>query len=169
MNLKKQLQELLDDALKFEISPLVIEKAIIPGLVKLAKPLKHSSYYVWQNHDNQLISTILKNRTNPNLEKKVIYAFPNIAIAQNHAVIIERLAAVGPETNVITEVAVTHLIFEVFGLTSDVLDSIIFVHEQGNNYQFQELKHQTIQQVLFEKIEKLKNLIDTNQSPIRLA
>ena len=47
MNLKEQLQESINNSSKFNLSPIVIEKAIAPVLVKIAKALKNV-YYVWK-------------------------------------------------------------------------------------------------------------------------
>jgi len=125
MNLKEQLQEIANSSSQFNISPIVVEKAIAPVLVKFAKPL-HNVYYVWQNKSNneeeqgELVITVLENRVNPKLTKKVIYAFPTIAIAVN-------FLKVDSRTTDIVEVPVTHLFFYTLGTPPEKLESIIFV------------------------------------------
>ena len=125
MNLKEQLQEITNNASKFNLSPIVIERAIVPVLVKFAKPLQNV-YYAWQNKsDNEeeqgeLIITVLENRANPKLTKKVIYAFPSIAIAG-------KFLAVDPRTTDIVEIPVAHLLFHHLGTPPEELESVILV------------------------------------------
>lgn len=156
MNLKEQLQDIINHSSKFDLSPIVIEKAIAPVLVKFAKPLQNI-YYIWQNksdsEEGELVITILENRVNPKLTKKVIYAFPSIAIAVN-------FLKVDSRTTDIVEIPVTHLFFYTLGIPSEELESIIFVRKTGNNLQFQEVKCDQINKAVQEKITKLKPLLE---------
>jgi hypothetical protein len=166
MNLKEQIQEITNNASKFNISPIVVEKAIAPVLVKFAKPLKNI-YYVWQGKSNseekeKLLITVLENRANPKLTKKVIYAFPSIAIAGN-------FLAVDPHTVDIVEIPVTHLFFYTLGTPPEKLNSIIFVRKTGNNLQFQEIKCDEITKAVQEKITKLKPLLENFDPNTRLV
>ena len=166
MNLKKQLQEIIDSSLNFNLSPIVIEKAVIPTLVKFAKPLQNI-YYVWQNKSDseeqgELVVTILENRLHPKLTKKVIYAFASIAIAGN-------FLAVDPRTTDIVEIPVTHLFFHILGIPPEQLDSIIFVKKIGNNLQFQEVKCDEINKSVEEKVKKLKPLLENLDPNTRLV
>ena len=157
MNLKKQLQELIDNGLKFDISPVIFENAIIPALVKLAKPFKNSHFYVWENSDDQFVVTVLENRANPKLRKRVIYAFSSFAIAENFA---ENFLDYDPQTMEIVEIPVTHLFFHTVGIKAEALDSLIFVKQQGNNLQFQELECKDIKRSIQEKFQKAKSLLE---------
>ena len=167
MNLKEQLQDIINNSSKFNLSPIVIEKAIAPVLVKIAKPLKNV-YYVWQNKSNneeeqeELIITVLENRVNPKLTKKVIYALPDVAIARN-------FLAVDPRKIDIVEIAVTHLLFYTLATPAEQLDSIIFVKKTGNNLQFQEVKCEEIKKNIQEKVKKLKPLLETFDPNTRLV
>ena len=166
MNLKEQLQEISNNSSQFNISPIVVERAIVPVLVKFAKPLQNI-YYVWQNKSDseeqgELVVTILENRLNPKLTKKVIYAFPTIAIAVN-------FLKVDSRTTDIVEVPVTHLFFYTLGTPPEKLESIIFVKKTGNNLQFQEVKCDEINKSVQEKIKKLKPLLETFDPNTRLV
>jgi len=167
MNLKDQLQEITNNSSQFNISPIVVERAIVPVLVKFAKPLQNV-YYAWQNKsDNEeeqgeLIITVLENRANPKLTKKVIYAFATIAIAGN-------FLAVDPHTVDIVEIPVTHLLFHILGTPPEKLESIIFVKKTGNNLQFQEVKCDEINKAVQEKIKKLKPLLESFDPNTRLV
>ncbi len=167
MNLKEQLQGIIDSSSKFNISPILIEKAVSPVFVKFAKPLQNV-YYAWQNKsDNEqeqgeLIITVLENRANPKLTKKVIYAFPSIAIAG-------KFLAVDPRTTDIVEIPVAHLLFHLLGTPPEELESVIFVKKIGNNLQFQEVKCDEIKKSVQEKIKKLKPLLETFDPNTRLV
>jgi hypothetical protein len=166
MNLKDQLQEIANSSSEFNISPIVVEKAIAPVFVKFAKPL-HNVYYVWQSKSNdqekeKLLITILENRVNPKLTKKVIYAFPTIAIAVN-------FLKVDSRTTDIVEVPVTHLFFYTLGTPPEKLESIIFVKKIGNNLQFQEVKCNEINKAVEEKVTKLKPLLESFDRNTRLV
>ena len=165
MNLKEQIQEITNNSSKFNISPIVVDKAIAPVLVKFAKPLQNT-YYIWQNksdsEEGELLITILENRRNPKLTKKVIYAFPTIAIAGN-------FLAVDPHTVDIVEIPVTHLFFYTLGTPPEKLNSIIFVRKTGNNLQFQEIKCDEITKAVQEKITKLKPLLENFDPNTRLV
>ena len=166
MNLKEQLQEIINNCSKFNISPIVFEKAVAPVLAKFAKPLKNI-YYVWQSKSNseekeKLLITVLENRANPKLTKKVIYAFPSIAIAVN-------FLQVDSRTTDIVEVPVTHLFFYTLGTPPEKLESIIFVKKIGNNLQFQEVNCGEINKAVEEKVTKLKPLIDSFDPNTRLV
>lgn len=165
MNLKEQIQEITNNASKFNISPIVVEKAIAPVLVKFAKPLQNA-YYIWQNksdrEEGELVITILENRRNPKLTKKVIYAFPSIAIAIN-------FLKVDSRTTDIVEIPVTHLFFYTLGTPPEKLNSIIFVRKTGNNLQFQEIKCDEITKAVQEKIKKLKPLLESFDPNTRLV
>jgi hypothetical protein len=165
MNLKEQIQEITNNSSKFNISPIVVDKAIAPVLVKFAKPLQNT-YYIWQNksdsEEGELLITILENRRNPKLTKKVIYAFPTIAIAGN-------FLAVEPHTVDIVEIPVTHLLFNTLGTPPEALESIIFVKKTGNNLQFQEVNCDQINKAVQEKIKKLKPLLESFDPNTRLV
>jgi len=165
MNLKDQLQEITNNASKFNISPIVVEKAIAPVLVKFAKPLQNT-YYIWQNksdsEEGQLVITILENRRNPKLTKKVIYAFPSIAIAVNFLKVDSRITD-------IVEIPVTHLFFYTLATPPEALESIIFVKKTGNNLQFQEVQCDHLTNAIQEKIKKLKPLLEKFDANTRLV
>ena len=167
MNLKEQLQGIIDSSSKFNISPILIEKAVSPVFVKFAKPLQNV-YYAWQNKsDNEeeqgeLIITVLENRANPKLTKKVIYAFSTIAIAG-------KFLAVDPLTTDIVEIPVAHLLFHLLGTLPEALESVIFVKKIGNNLHFQEVKCDEIKKTVQEKVKKLKPLLETFDPNTRLV
>lgn len=166
MNLKEQLQGIIDSSSKFNISPILIEKAVSPVFVKFAKPLQNT-YYVWQTKSDgeekeKFVITVLENRLNPKLTKKVIYAFPSTVIAGN-------FLEVDPHTVDIVEIPVTHLFFHTFGTPPEKLNSIIFVKKIGNNLKFHEVNCNEINKAVQEKIKKLKPLLETFDPNTRLV
>lgn len=148
MNLRKQLQPIVDRAADFGISPIVMERAIVPSLVRLAKFLKQSQYCVWENQERRLVATVLGNRIKPDITKKVILAFPSAAIAASHP-------DFDPQTMVLVDADVTHLIFQTLAIPEGELDSLIFFNKKGNGLEVREITCQEIRELIQDKLKKL--------------
>ncbi len=123
MDLDEQIQLLIDNAPQDGITPRVVA-AIAPGLKLLAQKLRHSQYYILQSLDNNWVVTTLSNRTNPDVEKCVIYAFPalqDIPVGSTTGFDADLIAVPLP---------VTHLLFQLTAL--ETVDSIIFFETPGD-------------------------------------
>ncbi len=122
MKLQKQLQILVNNAPE-SIPPQIIEKGITPVLKELVKPLKHLQYYILQNSEEDWLLTTINHRENPEIIKKVIYAFAK----PQDALIFQ-----GETTEDYQPFAipVTHLLFQVLAFKE--LDSLIFMDNSRN-------------------------------------
>lgn len=117
MDLDAQIQLLIDNAPQDGITARVVA-AIAPGLKLLAQKLRHSQYYILQSMDSDWVVTTLSNRTNPEFEKRVIYAFPSlkdIPVVSTRELEADLIAVPLP---------VTHILFQLTAL--ETVDSIIF-------------------------------------------
>lgn len=123
MDLEEQIQLLIDNAPQDGITPQVVA-AIAPGLKLLAGSLRHSQYYILQNFDQDWVLTTLSNRTNPAVEKYVIYAFPTL-----QDVPIATAAGLDPQV-IAVPIPVTQILFQLVAL--ETVDSIIFFETPGD-------------------------------------
>lgn len=123
MDLDQQLQVLIDHAPHDGKTPGIIA-AIGPALKILAQQLHHLQYYVLQTLAENWVLTTLSNRTQPDLEKRVIYAFPTRedALASAEASVSPHLVAI--------PVPVTHILFQMIAM--EPLDSLVFFEQPGS-------------------------------------
>ena len=80
--LDQQMQALIDNAPQDGQTPLIMQ-AIAPVLKHFATRLQRSQYYILQSSDRSWLVTTLSNRSQPELEKNVIYAFPTLKDSHN--------------------------------------------------------------------------------------
>lgn len=145
MELDEQLKILIDDAAKYQVPPIVIERAIAPVLRLLAEGLKYSEYYILQNLAEDWILTTL---VNPQLkqEKRVIYAFATVkdAAAANQSDSADIFAA---------PILVTHLLFRLFSLKD--VDSVIFLDNSANLNTGIEIKRDRLVTLIQQQVQQL--------------
>lgn len=122
MDLDQQVQALIDNAPQDGKTPGIIA-AIAPALTILAQQLRHLQYYILQTLEENWVLTTLSNRTQPDLEKRVIYAFPTLedAIASSNEPL---------ENMVAIPMPVTHILFQMIAI--EPLDSIVFFEQPGS-------------------------------------
>lgn len=123
MDLDQQIQALVEGAPKDGSTPQLIE-SIAPVLKTLAHRLRHLHYYVMQTLDDSWVMITLGHRSQTEIEKNVIYAFPTL-----------KDVAAGPfalsDPNVIAvPVPVMEILFQMLAMTS--IYSMIFFETPGN-------------------------------------
>lgn len=123
MTLDQQLQVLIDHAPQDGTTPDVV-KVIAPALKMIAEQLKHSQYYVLQTLDQHWVMTTLSHRTQPDMQKKVVYGFPTL-----------KDVALAPESLkdpqlVALPVPVTHILFQMMAMKT--IDSLVFFDTPGD-------------------------------------
>lgn len=144
MDIEGQLQILIEQAPQDGTTPRVITHAVNPVLKQFAAQLKHLDYFVHQAQGGDWLITTLSNRKNPNLEKKVIYAF---CTPEDAAL----FSGDRPASELITpRIPVTHILFQLFALQQ--LDSIVFMETAGNSTQGIEVHRQDLQDAIQTKL-----------------
>lgn len=123
MDLDQQIQALVEGAPQDGSTPQLIE-SIAPVLKTLAHRLQHLQYYVMQTLDDSWVMITLGHRSQTEVEKNVVYAFPTL-----------KDVAAGPfalsDPNVIAvPVPVMEILFQMLAMTS--IYSIIFFETPGN-------------------------------------
>ena len=122
MDLDEQIQVLIDNAPQDGITPRLVA-AIAPGLKLLAGSLRHSQYYILQSLEQDWVLTTLSNRANPDVEKRVIYAFPTLKDVAGVSA-----AELDPQV-IAVPIPVTHILFQMLAL--ETVDSIVFFERPG--------------------------------------
>ena len=158
MNLDQQIDILQDNAPNHGISPVVIEKAIAPALKMFAKQLKHENYYLLQNLQQSWILTTLSNRSQPQQQKKVIYAFATSKDAMNFA------NSSDPKI-VADSVPLMQILFQMLAIQP--LDSMIFMDLPGNLSSGTEVRRVDVQNLVQTNLKKLQS--QTSNLPTDIA
>ena len=158
MNLDQQTAILRDNAPNHGISPVVIDKAIAPALIMFAKQLKHEHYYLLQNLQQGWILTTLSNRSQPQQQKKVIYAFATNKDATTFA------NSSAPEI-VADSVPVMQILFQMLAIKP--LDSMIFMDLPGNLSSGTEVRRGDVQNLVKTNLKKLES--QTGKLPTDIA
>ncbi len=157
MNLDEQIQLLIDNAPQDVVTPQVVA-AIAHGLKLLAAKLRHSQYYILQSLDQEWVLTTLSNRTSPDVEKRVIYAFPTLQD-------ISAGSAAGLDPQVIAvPIPVIHILFQLVGL--ETVDSIVFLERPGDPATGSEIRRADLQNLI--ELQLKQNLSPPSASPSQL-
>ncbi|ARV62314.1 hypothetical protein BZZ01_30110 [Nostocales cyanobacterium HT-58-2] len=145
MDLQAQIQLLIDNAPQDGVSPQLVT-AIAPALSAIAQKLRHSQYYILQNMEEGWVLTTLSNRANPQLEKRVIYAFPTIqdVPARSSAGLDPRLIA--------APMPVTHILFQLVAM--EPVDSIVFFETPGTNTDSIEVRRVDLQNLIQQQLQQ---------------
>jgi len=145
MNLDQQIQVLIDNAPQDGVTPQIVA-AIAPGLKLLAGKLGHSQYYILQNLDQEWVLTTLSNSADPRVEKRVIYAFPNLQA-------VPASAATGLDQVIAVPMPVTHILFQMVAL--ETLDSTVFFDTPGNLSTGTEVRREDIQNLIQVQLKQI--------------
>lgn len=144
MDLDRQIQALIENAPEDGKTPKIVE-AIAPALKLLAEQLQHPQYFILQTLDENWVITTLSNRTQPNLEKRVIYAFPTLKDATSSS----------NEANVVAvAVPVIHILFQMVAIAP--LDSLIFFEIPSNLATATEVKREDVQKLIGAYLQQYK-------------
>lgn len=139
MDIDQQIQALIDGAPKDGRTPAAVE-AIAPALKLIAAQLKHPQYYVLQNLSQQWLMTTLNHRSDPNLSKTIVHAFPTLK-----DVSLGPYPLNDPQIMAIP-LPVTHILFQM--VVMKPVDSILFYEVPGDARTVQEVTRQNLQDLV---------------------
>lgn len=140
MDLQTQIQLLIDNAPQDGITPQLIV-AIAPALSTLAQKLCYLQYYILQDSEQGWVLTTLSNRSNPKLQRRVIYAFPTLQDIPEG----DKAPTTGLKVTPIL-MDVTQILFQL--LAMEPVDSIVFLDKPGKNSQGFEVKRSDLQNLV---------------------
>jgi hypothetical protein len=147
MDLKQQIQVLIDHAPQDGMTPQVVE-AVSPILTMLASQLRHLEYHILQTLDGDWVVTTLSNRTHPDLEKNVIYVFATGKDAANFQPVDDPLL-------VTATIPVTHILFQMLAL--DTVTSLVFFDTPGDLAAGTEVRRDELQQLIQKHIQQFQS------------
>jgi hypothetical protein len=147
MNIEEQVNILYKTAPRHGVSPVVMEKAVIPTLTLFANQLQHLVYFVFQTRDRAWLTTTLAYNSDPDRQKTVIYAFPR----QKDATSFQSFA--NPNLCLI-EIPVTHLLFQLLAMNR--VDSILFMEVPSNQDEIKDIQRKILKNLAKKQIKRLK-------------
>ncbi|OCQ92671.1 hypothetical protein BCD64_07920 [Nostoc sp. MBR 210] len=160
MDLETQIQLLIDNAPRDGISPHLVT-AIVPAFRAIAQQLRHSQYYILQKEGSWVLTT-LSHRTDPSLEKQVIYAFSTIQD-------VSLISSAGRDPQVVaTPIAVTHILFQLIAL--EPVDSIVFLETPGTLAHTVEIQRSQLEKTIQKQLKQsLKSKKTSRKIPPDIA
>lgn len=148
MDLETQIQLLIDHAPRDGMTPHLVA-AIAPALRAIAQKLRYSQYYILQNSESSWVLTTLSNRTNPGLEKRVIYAFPTIQD-------VSLISPAGLDPQMLAKIVpVTHILFQMMAL--EPVDSIVFLETPGKTTHTVEIKRTELEKLMQQQMRQQRS------------
>jgi hypothetical protein len=157
MDLEAQIQLLIDNAPHDGITPQLVA-AIAPALKAIAHQLRYPQYYILQSLESEWVVTTLSNRANPELEKRVVYAFPTLKDATLSS-------SAGLDSQVIaTAIPVIEILFQLVAL--EPVDSIVFFETPGTTNNTVEVQRTDLQERIQQKLQKNRS---SKQVPPNIA
>jgi predicted lactoylglutathione lyase len=157
MDLETQIQLLINNAPQDGQTPQIVA-AIAPTLLALAQKLQHTRYYILQNSQGNWVLTTLSNRSNPEIEKRVIYAFPTL-----QDVSLSSSAGLDPQI-LAKAMPVIQILFQLVAL--EPVDSIVFRETPGSNNHTVEVQRQEFQTLIQQQLQQQKR---SRQVPPNIA
>ncbi|ELR97538.1 hypothetical protein [Gloeocapsa sp. PCC 73106] len=148
MDIEAQIDSLVQEAPQYGVPTEVMEKGVKPILRQLINDLNHQEYFICQNYQGDWIITTLSHRTQPNLEKKVIYAFGTSVDAL-------QMQKLFDEEVVTVSIPVAQLVFQLFALKS--VDSIVFMDLPGNLAKGKEITKSNLFELLQTQLQQFKS------------
>ncbi|MFM2064650.1 MAG: hypothetical protein RLZZ507_4321 [Cyanobacteriota bacterium] len=144
-NLEAQIQLLIDNAPQDGMTPKLVA-TIAPVLRAIAQKLRHPQYYILQNLQERWVLTTLSNRANPELEKRVVYAFPRLQdVSLSSSVGLDPQAVAQP-------MPVIHILFQLVAL--EPVDSIVFFETPGTTSNAIEVERTDLQKMIEQKLQQ---------------
>ncbi len=148
-DLDAQLQALVDNAPQDGTTPQLVA-AIAPALRRLASQLKHSQYYVVQLLDENWVVTVVASRTQADVDRHLIYAFPTLAdvsIGSSFVKDPNMIALPVPTANILFQLA-----------AMEGVDSVIFFEVPGQPLTGTEIRRVDLQMLIQEQLRQHSEL-----------
>lgn len=159
--LDQQMQALIDNAPQDGQTPLIMQ-AIAPVLKHFATRLQRSQYYILQSSDQSWLVTTLSNRSQPELEKNVIYAFSTLKDSHN--------LQLHPDPQILTLVVpVLHILFQMFAMT--MVDSMVFFETPGDIIHGTEVSRPDLESAIQRQLQQIGTIYrnSPNSPPPNIA
>lgn len=145
MDIDQQIKTLIDDA----PDPVAVQavQAVAPIIKAIAEQLKQLEYYVLQAREQGWLTTTLSDRQQPEVSKRVIYAFPSLQAAA------EGQAAFADPNLMALPHPVAHILFQM--LSMKPVDSVIFLDSNARD-QGIEIRRSDLKMLFRTQLQQLK-------------
>lgn len=135
----QQIQKLIEQSSQYGANPADVE-TIAPALLAITSRLKHPQYFVLQTLEQNWLMTTLTHRTQSDLTKNVVYAFPTL-----------KDAAASPQAPndpqvVALPIPVTFILFQMLAMKP--VDSLVFFETPGDQLSGIEISRQNLQDTI---------------------
>ncbi|TAE59774.1 MAG: hypothetical protein EAZ87_08395 [Nostocales cyanobacterium] len=144
-NIEAQIQSLIENAPDDGMTPQLMV-TIAPVLRAIASKLRHPQYYIVQNLQERWVLTTLRNKTNPDMEKRVVYAFPR----SQDAALFPSTAA-DPQA-MAKPLPVIDILFQLVAL--EPVDSIVFFETSGTTDHTTEILRNDLQKMIAKRLQQ---------------
>lgn len=145
MDLQAQIQFLIDNAPQDGITPQLVA-AIAPALIQIAQKLRSPQYYILQNPSGDWVLTTLTLKSNPQLQKQVIYAYPTLQD-------VSTTSGVGFDPQMIAApIGVIEILFQIVALQP--VDSIIFFDTPGTTANGVEIPRSQVNSIIESSLQQ---------------
>lgn len=139
MNVEQQIQALIEQAPSYGANPNDV-KLIAPALKALARRLKHPQYFILQTLEQNWLMTTLTHRTQTELTKNVVYAFPTLQDATDST-----QAPADPHI-VALPTFVIHILFQMLAMKP--VNSVVFFETPGDQQSGIEISQQMLHEAI---------------------
>lgn len=157
MDLDQQIQILIDNAPQDGTTPGLVA-AIAPVLKFLAGQLRHPQYYVVQTLEGAVLVTELANRANPELQKRVIYAYSTLQDLN-----VTAYDSLKDPQVISLPMPTTHVLFQLAAIAG--LDSVVFFETPGNLEAGTEIQRDEIQTLIRAQLQQNQPTSTSNLPP----
>jgi hypothetical protein len=157
MKLEQQFQNLINEAPQYGVPAEIMELGVVPILKLYAEQLAHQQYYLRQTLNDNLLMTILTSKDNPEIEKKVVYAFPSVKDAAQFQD--------NQDPEIVAKAFPTgQILFQMFNMKE--VDSVVFIEQPNDLKQTKEINCKDFQNAIQ---QQLKKLVSPNSPPNNIA
>ncbi|MDY7014857.1 MAG: hypothetical protein SVX43_14885 [Cyanobacteriota bacterium] len=145
LDIDRQIQDLVDRAPPNAGTQKAIARAVGPVLKGFASRMQHLNYFLIRGRERGWMVTALSNRTQPEIEKKVIYAFSTARDARG-------FSDDTKEKSKVESVPVTHILFQMLALQG--VDSVVFMETPGNFERGTEIRRVDLQESIARQLQE---------------
>ncbi|MCM1984667.1 hypothetical protein [Lyngbya confervoides] len=153
VSLDEQIQTLLAEAPQEGLMPQAME-AIAPVLKHLAEQFHQEQYFILQSLEGNWQITTLRHRTQPQLEKKVIYAYSTLADATR----------AGQDAHLMAKsIPIIPLLFQLIAIPD--LDSLLVLSSQAGASESLEIAQADLRNLIQRQIDQVLPQTDPSAQP----
>ena len=152
MDVEAEIKAIIENAPQYGVPTSVMEQAIVPVLKRFAKDLQHQEYQVIQTLQGDWVLTALESRSQPGMERTVVYAFATLKDAASFP------GAKDPQLMAMP-LSVIQVLFQLFAI--ERLDSIIFLDTPGDLSTGKQIDRADLKNSIQARLQEL----EANKSP----